>query len=131
MLRVVVVEDHPVVREGLKRILSDSSGISVTAEAADGDEALTAIRSNPCDAVLLDVTLPKRSGLDVLKQIHAESPRLPVLILSMHPEDQYAVRMLRAGAAGYLSKDTVPTDLVHAVRKVVRGGRYVSNALAE
>src|SRR5688572_14424425 len=100
MLRVVVVDDHPVVREGLKRIITESNELCVAAEASDGEEAINAVRSHPCDVVLLDITLPKRNGLEVLKQIRQEQPRLPVLILSMHAEDEYAVRMLRAGASG-------------------------------
>jgi len=131
MLRVVVVDDHPVVREGLKRIITESNELCVAAEAGDGEEALNAVRTHPCDVVLLDITLPKRNGLEVLKQIRQEQPRLPVLILSMHAEDEYAVRMLRAGASGYLNKESTPTNLVTAIRKVVRGGKYVSAALAE
>jgi len=131
MIKVVVVDDHAVVREGLKRIISENPGMAVTGEAGDGHEALKVIQSEPCDVVLLDITMPNRSGLDVLKQLHAESPRLPVLVLSMHSEDQYAVRVLRAGAAGYLTKESAPAKLVQAIRKVVRGGKYVSPSLAE
>src|SRR5262245_43743310 len=126
MTRVVVVDDHPVVREGLKRIIAESTELSIAAEASDGEEALQAVRNNPCDVVLLDITLPKKNGLEVLKQLKTESPRTPVLVLSMHSEDEYAVRMLRAGASGYLTKESTPTSLVTAIRKVVRGGRYVS-----
>jgi DNA-binding NarL/FixJ family response regulator len=131
MIKVVVVDDHAVVREGLKRIISENPGMEVTGEAGDGHEALKVIQSEPCDVVLLDITMPNRSGLDVLKQLHAESPSLPVLVLSMHSEDQYAVRVLRAGAAGYLTKESAPARLVQAIRKVVRGGKYVSPSLAE
>jgi two-component system, NarL family, invasion response regulator UvrY len=131
MIRVVVVDDHAVVREGLKRIISENPGMAVTGEAADGHEAINRIRESPCDVVLLDITMPNKSGLDVLKQLHSESPRLPVLVLSMHSEDQYAVRVLRAGAAGYLTKESAPDKLVQAIRKVVRGGKYVSPSLAE
>jgi two-component system invasion response regulator UvrY len=131
MIRIVVVDDHAVVREGLKRIISENPGMAVTGEAGDGHEALRVIKSEPCDVVLLDLTMPNKGGLDVLKQLHAESPRLPVLVLSMHSEDQYAVRVLRAGAAGYLTKESAPAKLVQAIRKVVRGGKYVSPTLAE
>lgn len=131
MIKVVVVDDHAVVREGLKRIISENPGMAVTGEAGDGHEAMRVIKSQPCDIVLLDITMPNKSGLDVLKQLQAESPRLPVLVLSMHSEDQYAVRVLRAGAAGYLTKESAPAKLVQAIRKVVRGGKYVSPALAE
>lgn len=131
MTRVAVIDDHPVVREGLKRIIAEAPEFSVTAEAGDGEEALNVIKNAPCDVVLLDITLPKKNGLEVLKRIKAEQPRLPVLVLSMHSEDEYAVRMLRAGAAGYLTKETAPANLITAIRKVVRGGRYVSQGLAE
>ena len=131
MIRVCVIDDHAVVREGLKRIIAENPGMAVTAEAGDGVEALQVLHNQPCDVVLLDITMPNKSGLDVLKQLHAESPRLPVLVLSMHSEDQYAVRVLRAGAAGYITKESAPVKLVQAIRKVVRGGKYVSPALAE
>src|SRR5438132_6209790 len=131
MIKVVVVDDHAVVREGLKRIITENVGMTVTGEAADGHEAMLVIKSEPCDVVLLDISMPNKSGLDVLKELHAESPRLPVLVLSMQPEDQYAVRVLRAGASGYVTKDSAPAKLVQAIRKVVRGGKYVSPSLAE
>ena len=131
MIRICVVDDHAVVREGLKRIISENPGMVVTSEAGDGLEAMRLIQSEPCDVVLLDITMPNKNGLDVLKQLRAESPRLPVLVLSMHAEDQYAVRVLRAGAAGYLTKESAPSRLIQAIRKVVRGGKYVSPALAE
>ena len=131
MIKVVVVDDHAVVREGIKRIVSESGGMTVSGEASDGHEAIRVIKNQPCDVVLLDITMPNKSGLDVLKELHAASPRLPVLVLSMHPEDQYAVRVLRAGASGYVTKDSAPAKLVQAIRKVVRGGKYVSPSLAE
>src|SRR5262249_20998872 len=106
MIKVCVVDDHAVVREGLKRIISEKPGMAVTAEAEDGNEALRIIHNDSCDVVLLDITMPNKSGLDVLKELHAESPRLPVLVLTMHAEDQYALRVLRAGAAGYLTKES-------------------------
>jgi two-component system, NarL family, invasion response regulator UvrY len=131
MIKICVVDDHAVVREGLKRIISENPGMAVTAEAGDGHEALKVIKEEPCDVVLLDITMPSKSGLDILKQLHTEAPKLPVLVLSMHAEDQYAVRVLRAGAAGYLTKESAPAKLVQAIRKVVRGGKYVSSTLAE
>ena len=131
MIKVVVVDDHAVVREGLKRIIAESPGMAVTGEASDGHEALSVVRKDPCDVVVLDISMPNKNGLDVLKQLHIDSPRLPVLVLSMHSEDQYAIRVLRAGAAGYLTKESAPGKLVQAIRKVVRGGRYVSPTLAE
>src|ERR1700757_1742283 len=131
MIKILVVDDHAVVREGLKRIIAENQGMAVTGEAADGYEAMRLVKTEPCDVVLLDITMPNKNGLDVLKELHAESPRLPVLVLSMHGEDQYAIRVLRAGAAGYLTKDSAPAKLVQAIRKVVRGGKYVSPTLAE
>jgi two-component system, NarL family, invasion response regulator UvrY len=131
MIKVAVIDDHAVVREGLKRIISENPGMVVTAEAGDGYEAMKIIQNEPCDVVLLDITMPNKNGLDVLKQLHSESPRLPVLVLSVHSEDQYAVRVLRAGAAGYLTKESAPSKLIQAIRKVVRGGKYVSPTLAE
>jgi two-component system, NarL family, invasion response regulator UvrY len=131
MIRVCVVDDHAVVREGLKRIIAENPGMSVTAEAGDGIEAMRILQSQPFDVVLLDITMPNKNGLDVLKELHNESPKTPVLVLSMHSEDQYAVRVLRAGASGYLTKESAPAKLVQAIRKVVRGGKYVSPTLAE
>jgi two-component system, NarL family, invasion response regulator UvrY len=131
MTRVVVVDDHPVVREGLKRIIAESPEFTIAGEAGDGEEALKVVREVPCDVVLLDITLPKKNGLEVLKQLKTEQPRTPVIVLSMHSEDEYAIRMLRSGAAGYLTKESTPAHLVTAIRKVLRGGRYVSTALAE
>jgi DNA-binding NarL/FixJ family response regulator len=131
MIRVCVVDDHAIVREGLKRIISENPGMAVTAEAGDGNEALLVLQSKPCDVVVLDITMPNKSGLDVLKELHAQSPRLPVLILSVHAEDQYALRVLRAGASGYLTKESAPAKLVQAIRKVVRGGKFVSPAIAD
>lgn len=131
MIKVIVVDDHAVVREGLKRIISESPGMSVTGEAGDGHEALKVVKDGVCDVVVLDISMPNKNGLDVLKQLRADSPRLPVLVLSMHSEDQYAIRVLRAGAAGYLTKESAPAKLVQAIRKVVRGGKYVSSTLAE
>jgi len=131
MIRVCVVDDHAIVREGLKRIISENPGMAVTAEAGDGNEALQVLQSKPCDVVVLDITMPNKSGLDVLKELHAQSPRLPVLILSVHAEDQYALRVLRAGASGYLTKESAPAKLVQAIRKVVRGGKFVSPAIAD
>jgi DNA-binding NarL/FixJ family response regulator len=131
VIRVLLADDHPVVRAGLHKILGDAPDIEVVGEAADGPEVVHQVAATHPDVVLLDITMPNKSGLDVLKQLHSESPRLPVLVLSMHSEDQYAVRVLRAGAAGYLTKESAPAKLVQAIRKVVRGGKYVSPTLAE
>jgi len=131
MIRILVVDDHAIVREGLKQILGDVNDMSVSDEAAGGQEALTKIRGGEFDVVLLDISLPGRSGLEILKEIKAERPRLPVLILSMHAEEQYAVRTLRAGASGYLTKASAPDELIGAIRKVSSGRKYVSASLAE
>ncbi len=131
MIRVLVADDHALVRAGLKQILGKTGEISVVGEARNGQEAMVEARRTPCDVILLDIGMPGRSGLDVLKQLRAEHPDLPVLILTMYPEEQYAVRALRAGAAGYITKDSGPEELVGAVQKVAAGGRYVSMRAAE
>jgi DNA-binding NarL/FixJ family response regulator len=128
---ILVADDHAIVRRGLTQLLSDELEGARFGEAATATDAVQAVRSGEWDLVVLDISLPGRSGLDVLKEIKAARPKLPVLILSMYPEEQFAVRALRAGAAGYLTKQTAPEELVGAVRKVLRGGRYVSASLAE
>jgi two-component system invasion response regulator UvrY len=130
-LRILIVDDHPVVRQGLKQTLADATEIGEIIEAATPHEALDLVRQREWDAVILDIGLPGRGGLEVLKDIKQEAPRLPVLILSMHAEEQYAVRAIRAGAAGYLTKEAATEKLVDVVRRVVSGGRYISPELAE
>jgi two-component system invasion response regulator UvrY len=131
MIRALIADDHAVVRQGLKQILGDTPEMLVAGEATTGQEVLDKVRAEPWDVVVLDISMPDRSGLDVLKQLRSERPKLPVLVLSMHSEDQYAMRVLKAGASGYLTKDSAPDELVKAIRKVVSGGRYVSSFLAE
>ena len=131
MIRVIVADDHEVVRRGLKQILLDTKDITVSGEAGNGHELLAKISEKEHDLILLDISMPGPNGLDVLKQVKADYPRLQVLILSMHPEDQFAVRALRAGASGYLNKDSASEELVNAIRKVSKGGMYVSANLAE
>lgn len=131
MIRVFLADDHPVVRKGLQRILEEQPGISVVGEASDGNEMLRSLKNLPADVMLLDVSMPGPGLVPLLQELRAAHPTLPVLVLSVHPEDQYAVRALRAGARGYLTKDHSPEELVAAVRKVYRGGRYVSATLAE
>ena len=131
MIRALIADDHAVVRQGLKQILGDTPEMVVAGEATTGQEVLDKVRAETWDVVVLDISMPDRSGLDVLKQLRSERPKLPVLVLSMHSEDQYAVRVLKAGASGYLTKDSAPDELVKAIRKVVSGGRYVSSFLAE
>lgn len=130
-MRILITEDHAVVREGLKLILADHFKNAVFGEARNATEALTRVWKEKWDVVVLDITMPGRSGLEVLKEIKRSRPKLPVLILSMHPEDQFAVRLLKAGAAGYLTKESAGEALVGAIKKVVAGGRYISPSLAE
>ena len=130
-MRILITEDHAVVRQGLKLILADHFKNAVFGEARNATEALACVWKQKWDVVLLDITMPGRSGLEVLKEIKHSRPRLPVLILSMHPEDQFAVRLLKAGAAGYLTKESAGEELVGAIKKVVGGGRYIRPSLAE
>jgi two-component system invasion response regulator UvrY len=131
MIRVLVVDDHAVVRRGLKQILNEEKDIVAVGEAADGMGALAALAAARWDVVVLDLSLPDHNGLEVLGEIRKRWRNLPVLILSMHPEDQLAVRALRAGASGYITKETAPEELVKAIRWVVAGRRYISATLAE
>jgi DNA-binding NarL/FixJ family response regulator len=131
MIRILVADDHTVVREGVKQILAGQSDMVVDDEAADGKETLEKALEGRFDLVLLDISMPGRGGLEVLEDILKARPRLPVLILSMHPEEQYAVRALRAGASGYLTKTSAAHELIGAIRKVSRGGKYVTASLAE
>lgn len=131
MIRVLIADDHAVVRQGLKQILGDTPTMLVAGEATNGQEVLAKVRAETWDVVVLDISMPDRNGLDVLKELKAERPKLPVLMLSMYPEDQYAMRALKAGASGYLAKDSAADELVRAIQRVVAGGRYVSPHLAE
>ena len=131
MLRILIADDHPVFRRGLKQIIQETADMMVADEAVDGREALRKAETGDYDVVLLDISMPFKNGVDVLSQLKKERPTLPVLMLSMHPEEQYAVRALRAGASGYLTKESAPEELVAAIRKVSTGGSYVSVSLAE
>lgn len=131
MTRILIVDDHAIVRRGLRELLSDEFRGAAFGEAATAQQALEQVWKKEWDVALLDITLPGRSGLDLLKEIKAARPKLPVLILSVHPEDQFAVRVLKAGAGGYLTKESAPEELVNAVRKILAGGQYVSPTLAE
>jgi two-component system invasion response regulator UvrY len=131
MIRILVADDHAIVRNGLKQIVGDTSDMVVAGEASNGQEALNKALKDDYDIVLLDITMPDRSGLDILKEIKSQKPQLPVMILSMHPEEQYAVRALKAGAAGYLTKESAPEELINAMRRVSGGGKYVTLSLAE
>ena len=131
IIRVFIADDHAIVREGLKQILADTRDIIVAGEAENGHDAIKRFRASKCQVMLLDISLPDRSGIDVLKQIKKEKPELAVLMLSMHREDQYAIRSLKAGAAGYLTKQSAPRELVTAIRQVAEGLKYISAALAQ
>jgi two-component system invasion response regulator UvrY len=131
MIKVIIVDDHPVVRRGLKQIIEDEPDMEVAGEAKNAGECFSLVRKTDCTLVLLDITLPDRNGFDVLKQLKYEHPNLPILILSVHSEDQYGLRFIKAGASGYLMKEGAPDELVKAIRKVNTGGKYVSASLAE
>ena len=131
MIRILIADDHAVVRQGLIQIVSDTSDIVVCDEASDGRESLAKISKNKYDVVVLDIAMPDFSGLDILNEIKKEKPELPVLMLSIYPEEQYAVRALKAGASGYLTKKVAPKELIRAIRKVYSGGKYVTSTLAE
>lgn len=131
MIKILIADDHAIVRRGLKQILTETADMVVAGEAHNGQELLEKMRSDQWDVIVLDISMPGRGGLDILKQLKSERPKLPVLMLTIHPEDQYAVRVLRAGASGYLTKESAPDHLVEAIRKVARGGKYISPHLAE
>jgi DNA-binding NarL/FixJ family response regulator len=131
MIKVLIADDHPIVRQGLRQILSDIPDMEVAGEAVNGQEALDRVRAGDWDVLVLDITMPDRSGFDILKELKHEQPHLPVLVLSIHAEEQFAVRVLKAGASGYLTKENAPDELVKAIRKVVGGGKYISRSLAE
>ncbi|MCK9273847.1 MAG: response regulator transcription factor [Syntrophales bacterium] len=131
MIRILVADDHAVVREGVKQIIADVRDMEVKDEAVNGQETLNKIMKNQYDVILLDISMPGRSGLEILEEIKSQQPKLPVLILSMHPEEQYAIRALRAGASGYLTKASAPQELIGAIRKAAIGGKYVTSSLAE
>lgn len=131
MLRILIADDHPIVRQGLRQIITETSDMVVADEASNGWEALSKVRVSYYDVVLLDISMPGLHGLDIIRQLKNEKPGLPVLILSIHPEEQYAVRAFRAGASGYLTKESAPDELLAAIRKVSIGGKYVSSSLAE
>ncbi len=131
MIKILIADDHAVVREGLKQIISETPDMRVTDEANNGQEVLNKVSEQHYDVVLLDITMPGPSGLDVLKQLKSKKPKLPVLMLSVHPEEQYAVRTLKAGASGYLTKGSATDELIAAIRKISTGKKYVSSSLAE
>lgn len=131
MIRVLLADDHTIVRDGLKQILAETGDLIVAGEAVDGHDVLRKVREQDWDVLVLDMSMPGRSGIELIKQLKAEKPKLPILVLSMYQEEQYAVRALRAGASGYLTKDTDAAQLVAVIRKIAAGGVYLSGVMAE
>jgi DNA-binding NarL/FixJ family response regulator len=131
MIRIVLADDHTIVREGLKGLLAAQADFEVVAEASDGHEVIKRVRENDFDVLVLDMSMPGKSGVELIKQVHAEKPKLRILVLTMHEERQYAVRAIKAGAAGYLTKESASAQLVMAIRKVAGGGAYISAEVAE
>jgi DNA-binding NarL/FixJ family response regulator len=131
MTRIVIADDHAIVREGLKRIVSEPDDLEVVDEAADGSDVMRIVRSREFDVLVLDLSMPGRSGMELIKLVRAEKPRLRILVLSMHQELQYAVRSIRSGANGYLTKESAPSMLVQAIRKIAAGGAFISSEVAE
>ena len=131
MIRVFIVDDHEIIRQGLKMILKEAPDLTVVGEAADGNEALKKLRTAECDVLVLDMNMPGKSGIELLTEIKALRPKLHILVLTIHPEDKFALKTLKAGASGYLCKDTALEELEIAIRKIYNKGRYISNTLAE
>jgi DNA-binding NarL/FixJ family response regulator len=131
MIKILIADDHPLFREGLKKTLSEEADLNVCCEAQDSNELSQKLRVHQHGVVIVDINMPGRSGLEVLKEIRTEYPKLPVLVLSMYPEDRFAVRAIRDGAAGYLTKETVPNQLVKAIREVTNGKKYITPSVAE
>ena len=131
MIKVLIADDHPIVRAGLKQVIERSPDMKVAGEALDGQQVIDRVAAEEWDVVILDFSMPGKNGLDVIREIHRQRPALPVLVLSMHPESELAPRLLKAGIAGYLMKESATAELVGAIRKIHSGGRYVSPALAE
>ncbi len=131
MIKLLIADDHAIFREGLKHILEEHPDIIVADEAGNGQEVLDYVWKNEYDMILLDIGMPGMPALEVLKQVKNEKPRLPVLVLSMYPEDQYAVRFIRAGASGYLTKESAPEELITAIRKITAGRKYITSSVAE
>lgn len=131
MIRLVLADDHTIVREGLKQLLGAAGDLQVVGEAQNGHEVIERIRALDFDVLLLDMSMPGKSGIELIRQVHAEKPKLRILVLSMHEEHQYAVRAVRAGAAGYLTKESASRQLVDAIRKVAAGGAFISSEVAQ
>lgn len=131
MINILIADDHSIVREGLKQIVTQSPEMAVVGEAINGQQVLELVHKKDYDLILLDIAMPGRGGIDTLKQLKILKPKIPILILSMYPEEQYAIRAIKAGASGYLTKESAPEELIGAIKKVALGGKYVSPTLAE
>lgn len=131
MIRILITDDHAIVRQGLARILEKNQGMKIVAECENGIDALNWLRNNDCDIALIDISMPGMNGIDLLKQLREEKPKLPVLVISIYSEDQYAIRLIKAGAAGYLAKGCAPAIVVEAVNQIASGKKYISPAVAE
>jgi two-component system invasion response regulator UvrY len=131
MIRILIADDHAIVRQGLKQILAETPDMTVAGEAASGQEVLDRVKKEEWDVIVLDIAMPGKDGLETLKELRLQKPGLPVLVLSIYPEEQYAVRLLKAGAAGYLTKESAPEELIAAIRRVSQKGKYVSASLGE
>ncbi len=131
MINIIITDDHAVVRKGLKQIIEETPGFVVADEASSGNELLEKVRKNKYDVVILDISMPGKDGLDTLKELKQIAPDLPVLVFTIYPEEQYAVRLLKAGASGYINKESKPEELIEAIERVVRGRKYISSHLAE
>ncbi len=131
MINIIITDDHAVVRKGLKQIIEETPGFIVADEASSGNELLEKVRKNKYDVVILDISMPGKDGLDTLKELKQIAPDLPVLVFTIYPEEQYAVRLLKAGASGYINKESKPEELIEAIERVIRGRKYISSHLAE
>jgi two-component system invasion response regulator UvrY len=131
MINVYVIDDHSLIREGIKKIVNDETDMEIIGESTDGLDVLNFLEEKEPDIIILDISMPKKSGLELLKEIKRLYQSIPVLILSMHPEDQYAIRSLRSGASGYLTKESIPEELVEAIHKIISGGKYINSLLGE
>lgn len=131
MIKILLADDHKIVREGLKQIISEQSDMEVTGEASTGQEALDLMCRNDYDLILLDISMPGKNGIDILNEIKSDNHHTNILVLSMHSEEQYAVRVIKSGGSGYMTKDTAPEELINAIRKIYHGGKYISLTIAE
>lgn len=131
MIKILLADDHPIIIKGLKQIIEEEDDMKVTGEARNGNEALDLMRKNDYDIAILDITMPKKTGVEVIEEMKYLKKKIPVLVLSVHPEDQFAMRVLKTGAKGYMTKESAPENIVDAIKKIINGGKYISPTLAE